>query len=415
MDILPTIQGRSHALEALRYRDYRLYWFGQLISVLGHQMLIMALGWLVYDITGSRLQLGLLGLVTAVPAILLNLAGGVVADKVNPRRLIMGTQTTAAVVVGVLATLSATGHILPWHIMVTAFLMGGLGAFDQPSRQAIFPHLIERRALMNAVALNSSIWQGTRILGPALAGVLIDLVGASIAFYLAAAGFITFVLFLSNVRMPQIKRDPSANFLQDMASGLRFIRDNHIFTFLLGMTFFSSFFGMSYIFLMPVFQKDVLMVGASGLGLLLAMGGVGALSGTIIVASLGNIRRRGLLMIGSAVAFGCLLVLFAYSRWFPVSLVLVGLASAASSIYMVLAQSTLHILVPDQFRGRVMGFWGITYSLMPLGGFQGGVMATIFSAPIAVALGGSAIIAFALLGAGRNSQIRRLGPQPVAT
>ena len=415
MHILPTLQGRSRTLEALRYRDYRLYWFGQLISVLGHQMLIMALGWMVYDMTGSRLQLGLLGLVTAVPAILLNLAGGVVADKVNPRRLIMGTQTTAAVVVGVLATLSATGHVQPWHIMVTAFLMGGLGAFDQPSRQAIFPHLIERRAMMNAVALNSSIWQGTRILGPALAGVLIDLVGASIAFYLAAAGFITFVLFLSNVRMPQIEREPSANFLQDMASGLKFIRDNHIFTFLLGMTFFNSFFGMSYIFLMPVFQKDVLRVGASGLGLLLAMGGVGALSGTIIVASLGNIRRRGLLMIGGAVAFGFLLVLFANSRWFPVSLVLVGLAGAASSIYMVLAQSTLQILVPDQFRGRVMGFWGITYSLMPLGGFQGGVMATIFSAPIAVALGGSAVIAFALLGAGRNSQIRRLGTQPVAT
>ena len=415
MHTLSAIKSRTHVFDALRYRDYRLFWSGQVVSVLGFQMLIVAQGWLVYDLTGSRLQLGLVGLSSAIPAIVLNLVGGVIADKVNPRRLIMGTQSIAAVVLVVLATLTLTDLVRPWHVMVTAFLMGSLGAFDQPSRQAIFPHLIDRRSLMNAVALNSAVWQGTRIIGPALAGVLIELVGAAVTFYLAAAGFVVFVLFLTAVRMPTIERATSANFLHDMAAGLRFIRDNHIFTFLLGMTFFNSFFGLSYIFLMPVFQKDILRVGASGLGLLLAMGGVGALSGTMIVASLGNVRRKGLLMIGGAVAFGITLVLFAYSPWFGLSLVLVALAGGTSSAYMISAQSTLQMLVPDQFRGRVMGFWGMTYQIMPLGGFQAGVMATIFSAPFAVAVGGVAVIAFALLGTARDPQVRHLGTQTVAT
>ena len=392
MHALSAIKSRTHIFDALRYRDYRLFWSGQVVSVLGFQMLIVAQGWLVYDLTGSRLQLGLVGLSSAVPAIVLNLVGGVAADKVNPRRLIMGTQSIAAVVLVVLATLTLTDLVRPWHVMVTAFLMGGLGAFDQPSRQAIFPHLIDRRSLMNAVALN-----------------------AAVTFYLAAAGFVVFVLFLAAVQMPPIERATSANFLRDMAAGLRFIRDNHIFTFLLGMTFFNSFFGLSYIFLMPVFQKDILRVGASGLGLLLAMGGVGALSGTMIVTSLGNVRRKGLLMIGGAVAFGITLLLFAYSPWFGLSLVLVTLAGGTSSAYMISAQSTLQMLVPDQFRGRVMGFWGMTYQIMPLGGFQAGVLATIVSAPFAVALGGIAVIAFAILGAARDTQVRHLGTQPVAT
>ncbi|MSQ21854.1 MAG: MFS transporter [Dehalococcoidia bacterium] len=411
MSVWSAIKSRTGIFAALRYRNYRLFWFGQLVSVVGFQMLIVAQGWLVYSLTGSKLQLGLVGLSSAAPSIILNLFGGVVADKVNPRRLIMATQSVSCLVLLVLATLTATHLVQPWHVMVTAFLMGGLGAFDGPSRQAMFPHLIDRSALMNAVALNSTVWQSTRVVGPALAGVLIAWVGPAPVFYMTASGFGIFVLFLARIRMPDIRRAASASFKRDMADGLRFIWSNHIFTFILGMTFFNSFFGMSYIFLMPVFQRDVLHVGPAGLGLLLSMGGVGALSGTAIVAALGNFRAKGLLMILGAVAFGVLLLLFAYSRWFPVSLVLVALAGAASSIYMVSAQSTLQMLVPDQFRGRVMGFWGITYNLMPLGGFQGGVIASMFSAPVAVAVGGTAVIVFALLGAARNVQIRHLGMQ----
>ena len=415
MFTLTRIKARVHLPQALRYREYRLFWTGQLCSVLGFQMLQVTQGWLVYDITGSTLQLGLVGLFSAVPAILLNLFGGVAADKVDQRRLIMATQATGAVVLAILATLVLTDLVQPWHVMALAFVIGGLGAFDQPARQAIFPRLIERPAMMNAVALNAVVWQWSRILGPALAGVLIVWVGAAITFYLAAVGFAIFVLFLSTMRVPAIERPPSSNVLRDMVAGLAFIRDNHIFTFLMGMTFINSFFGMSYIHLMPVFQKNILNVDPSGLGLLLAAGGVGGVLGTVIVLNFGNVRRHGLLLITGAVAFGFFLALFANSRWFMVSLVLLALAGASNSIFVIIAQGMLHMLVPDHFRGRVMGFWNVTYNLVPLGGFQAGVVASIFSAPVAVTVGGVAVVAFALLGAARNPRIRGLGTQPVAT
>ena len=166
MSLLTALISRVSLFEALQYRDYRIFWFGQVVSVMGFQMLIVTIGWLIYDITGSSVQLGLVGLSTALPAIVLNLFGGVVADKVNPKRLIMIVQSLNAVAVGIMATLVLMGLVQPWHIMVNAFIMGALGAFDQPSRQAIFPHLIDRRVMMNAVALNSMVWQGSRILVP---------------------------------------------------------------------------------------------------------------------------------------------------------------------------------------------------------------------------------------------------------
>ena len=394
--------------EALQYRDYRIFWFGQVVSVMGFQMLIVTIGWLMYDITGSSLQLGLVGLSTAVPAIVLNLFGGVVADKVNPKRLIMIVQSLNAVAVGIMATLVLMGLVQPWHIMVNAFIMGALGAFDQPSRQAIFPHLIDRRVMMNAVALNSMVWQGSRIVGPAIAGVLIAWVGAPVTLYLATAGFLVFVTFLSAIRMPKIPRSRSATFFRDLLDGLSFVRKHHIFAFLLGMTFFNSFFGLSYVFLLPIFQKDILGVGPSGLGFLHAMSGIGAVTGTLIVASLRDFRNKGVVLVGGAIAFGTLLILFGYSNWFPVSLALVALAGMSTATYMILAQSTLQLLVPDQLRGRIMGLWGMTFNIMPLGGFYAGILASYIGAPSAVAIGGVAVIAFAVFGAARDRQVRRL-------
>ena len=394
--------------EALQYRDYRIFWSGQVVSVMGFQMLIVTIGWLMYDITGSSVQLGLVGLSTAVPAIVLNLFGGVVADKVDPKRLIMIVQSLNAVVVGALATLALMGLVQPWHIMANAFIMGALGAFDQPSRQAIFPHLIDRRVMMNAVALNSMVWQGSRIVGPAIAGVLIALVGAPLTLYIATAGFLVFVAFLSAVRMPMISRSRSSTFFRDLLDGLSFVRKHHIFAFLLGMTFFNSFFGLSYVFLLPIFQKDILGVGPSGLGFLHAMSGIGAVTGTLIVGSLRDFQHKGVVLIGGAIAFGTLLILFGFSEWFPASLALVALAGMSTASYMILAQSTLQLLVPDQLRGRIMGLWGMTFNIMPLGGFYAGMAASYIGAPSAVAIGGAAVIAFAIFGAARDRQVRRL-------
>lgn len=411
MSLLTALSSRLSLFEALQYRDYRIFWFGQVVSVMGFQMLIVTVGWLMYDITGSPVQLGLVGLFAAVPAIVLNLFGGVVADKVNPKRLIMIVQSLNAVAVGALATLTLLELVQPWHIMANSFIIGALGAFDQPSRQAIFPHLIDRRVMMNAVAMNSMIWQGNRIVGPAVAGVLIAWVGASLTLYLATVGFIVFVTFLIAIRMPNIPRSRSATFFRDLLDGLSFVRKHHIFAFLLGMTFFNSFFGLSYIFLLPIFQKDILEVGPTGLGFLHAMSGIGAVTGTLIVGSLRDLQNKGVVLIGGAIAFGTLIILFGFSDWFPVSLALVAFAGMSSSMYMVLAQSTLQLLVPDQLRGRIMGLWGMTFNLLPLGGFYAGLLASYIGAPSAVMIGGAAVIAFAVFGAARDRQVRRLDIQ----
>jgi MFS family permease len=400
---------KIHILSALRYRNYRLFWFGQLASVTGFQILLVSQAWLVYDLTGSVLQLGLTGIFSAVPAIALALVGGVAADKLNRRSLLMLTQTLQAISVAILATLIATGLVEVWHIWINAAFISATGAFDMPSRQAIFPHLINRKDMTNAVALNSLIWQSTRVVGPAFAGIIITFMEIAAAFYFATIGFITFTIFLSLIRMPEISQSKKDNMGKEMLRGLGFIRDNNIFAFLLGMTFVNSFFGMSYIFLMPVFAKDILEAGPSGLGVLLAAQGLGGLTGTLLVTSRGKIQLQGRVIIGAAITFGVFLIFFAFSSWYFISIGLLFIAGSLLSVYMVISQSAMQLLVPDTYRGRVMGIWGLTYTfVLPLGGMQASAVASIFSPSIAVAFGAIMVILFALVGATGNSQIRNL-------
>ena len=399
----------TRVLSALRYPQYRRFWLGTLASVSSYQIVIVALGWLVYDITKSPLQLGLVGLVVATPAILLNLVGGVMADKLDQRRLIMTSQSIIVVLLLVLATITVLDVVKVRYVLAIAFLIGAVGAFDQPARQALFPHLLDRKELMNAVSLNSAIWQGTRIVAPAIGGVIIAQAGTGAAFYVSAVGPMVLVFALSTILVPPIPRSQGKTAVQDMGEGLRFIRENGIFTFLIGMTFFNSFFGMSYVHLMPVFASKILDVGPSGLGFLFTASGLGALLGTFITASLGNFPRKGWLLIAGATFFGGFLVLFALSEWYPLSLGALFLAGVFNSLYMISTLTTLQMMVHDQLRGRVMGVYGMTWSIMPLGGMQAGAVATILGAPFAVAMGGLAVAAFALGIATSNRRVRQLG------
>jgi len=260
------------------------------------------------------------------------------------------------------------------------------------------------------------VWQGTRVIGPALGGVIIGTkVGIAPGFYAAFLGFILMALVMSTLRMPPITRAKGKSVVQDMAQGINFVRTNRIFTFLIGMTFFNSMFGISYVFLFPVFAKDIFDTGAAGFGFLSASTGIGALLGTIATASLGNFKRKGWLLLGGAVLFGTFLILFAVTSSFfasmPLAMGLIFLAGASTSVYMITVMSTLQTLVPDELRGRVMGIYGMTWSLMPLGAMQAGVIAEFTSAPFAVALGGAAVILFAVAMAMTNSQVRNLGMQ----
>jgi MFS family permease len=407
---------RLQVFTALKHDGFRRFWLGMVASVMGFQIMMVAQGWLVYELTDSKLFLGYLGLASGVPAIVLSLIGGVVADKVDQRRLLMLTQSISSLVMLTLATLVLLDMVQVWHLMVTAFLIGSVQAFDGPTRQAIFPHLIKREDMMNAVALNSMVWQGTRVLGPALGGIIIGTrLGIAPGFYAPFAGFLIMALMISTLRLPPIKRAEGTSVAQDMAEGIKFVHTNRIFTFLIGMSFFNSMFGMSYIFLFPVFAKDIFETGASGLGFLSAATGIGGLLGTFTTASLGNFQRKGWLLLGGAVFFGVFLILFAITSSIfaslPLAMFLIFLAGACTSIYMISILTTLQSLVPNELRGRVMGIYGMTFSVLPLGAMQAGGVAEFTSAPFAVALGGAAIIVLAVGMALTNRQVRDLGMQ----
>ncbi len=428
---------RVQVLSAFHSRDFRLFWVGHLISVSGQQMLIVAQGWLIYELTGSALWLGTVGLVEAVPGIGLTLFGGVLADKVDQRRFLVALQGIATVALLILGTLTATDVVRPGHILAFAFVWGMVAAFDQPSRQAIFPHLIDRRDMMSAVGLNSTIHPGTKMVGPAVAGLIIaglaklsgmPLIGAALALYLAAIGYAVFGIFLFLVRLPRVPRAQGRDVLHDMIDGVRLIWHTPVFIFLIGMIFFNSFFGGAYTVLLPVFAKDILGGGPSLLGFLFAAGGVGSLSGALIGASLGNFRRRGWVLFFGAALQGTALIVFAFSRWSVVSFLALPLAGVGFSLFNVTAQSTIQLLVPDEFRGRVMGVWGMTHSVvMPIGRMQmgavasfsessmAGVLGRVAGTPFAVALGGLLVVAFALVAVAKNPQVRRLGELATAT
>ena len=369
-------------------------------------------GWLIYEITGSAWSLGLVGAANAIPAIFFNLFGGVFADRLDKRRLIIATQLTTGSLIFFLATLTLLGLAESWHVLLIAFLAGGVEAFDNPARQALYPHLIDRKVMMSAVAMNSTIWQGTRIVAPGVAGILIDLINTESALYIAGTGFVVLAVVMGRLKIPPIPIGSLGSPVQDIQEGLRFIKVNSIFSFLIGMTFFNSFFGMAYVMLMPIFAVDILEVGAKGQGMLLGIGGVGALLNTLWMGAQGSVPNRGLAIIGGAVLFGLAVAAFALTAEYVGSLALgmalMFLMGIFNSVYMISIQSSLQIMVPDRMRGRVMGFYGMTWSIMPLGGMQASVLTSLFTAPIAIAAGGIAVVLFALGPAAVNPTVRNL-------
>ena len=398
---------------ALKYPQYRAYWLGTLASVGGFQTLMFGQGWLAFELTGSPLYLGYIGLANASSAIALNLFGGVFADKLDKRKLIFITQLITASLIFLLAALTLTGVVEVWHIILIAFVAGAVNAFDQPARQALYPHLIERRAMVSAVALNSAIWQGTRIVSPAIAGFVISLANTAIAFIIAGAGFVAMAIVIALLNIPKIESQSSASPMRAMTDGLKFIGGNAVFSFLIGMTFFNSFFGMAYIPMMPAFAVDILQVGADGQGVLMSIGGVGALVVTMALGSMSGSSYRGLMIVGGGAMFGISVAAFAitsqYIGSFSLALILMLVMGVSSSTYMIAIMSSLQLLVPDNMRGRVMGFYGMTWNIMPLGAFQAGAIAEFVGVPIAIAIGGTLVTLFALGPAMINKQVRHLG------
>lgn len=406
-------QGRLQVLRAFRHRNYRVYWFGFLASIIGWQVQYVALGWLVLERTGSPLNLGFVSGSQAAATIGFSLLGGVIADRVDRRRLLVITQIGAMGCSLTLATLVLTDAVQMWHILTVAFIFGSFQAFDQPTRSALLPHLISRDDMMNAVALTSAVWQSSRIIGPTVAGIVIALVGVAACFYMTAAGFFLMVVAVISLKLSITPAPPSGkSMLADLTEGLGYIRQRSLFMALIGMSFFNAVFGLSYVVLMPVFARDVYGLGPQGLGLLLSASGIGALVGTMIVASLGDFPRKGLLIVGGAVVFGTLLITFSMSPFYQLSMAILVLSGVSTSLYMTSTNTLLQLRLDDQYRGRVMGVYGLTWSLMPLGGVQAGAIASVWSAPTAVAIGGTAVILCAIFVGLTQRDLRALPAPP---
>lgn len=354
------------------------------------------MGWLVLVVTDSPFSLGLTSLAQAVPNLSLALVGGAIADRLDRKRVLVLTQIAVGVVYVVIGTLAVAGVAQLWHLVALAFLLGAVRVFDQPSRQALLPHLVPRDDIPNAVAMGSLAWQIPRLVGPALAGLLIAAIGVGQAFFAIALGAGGCGLLFSLIRVDSNPaREGTASLVRDVVDGLAFIVHNQLFLALMGMTFFNSVFGMSYQILLPVFARDVLHAGPQGYGVLNAVAGVGGLGGSLAAAYLGRKRRKGLQALLGSAAFGLLLVGFGSSSWFPLSLAIMFAMSLANQLYMTTITSALQLNVPDALRGRVMGVWGLTWSLMPLGGAIAGTVAEYAGAPTAVMLGGGLVFLLA--------------------
>jgi MFS family permease len=397
------------ALSALRHRNYRLYWWGQLSSVLAQNMEGVAQSWLVLELTNSPLLLGLTGLTYAAPTIALTLLGGVIADRADRRRIMILSQCASALTFVVLATLIVFEWVALWHVLAAAFLSGCVRAFDRPSRMALLPQMVPKEDIANAVAVGGTIWQLNRLVGPAVAGMLIYLIGIGPTYYFCFFASLSAVLLWLGIRLaPSTTAPSSGGVLHHMKEGVNFIRTNEIYYTFIGMTFFNSVFGMSYLILMPVFARSVLNVGSQGFGFLQSAGGAGALIGVLAVAWFSHSRGQSRLAIFGAIAFGIFLISFALSNSYQLSLILAVALGVASQFYMTIISAILQVNLPNELRGRVMGIYGLTWELMPVGGMIAGAIAEFAGAPMAVGFGGFMVAGMAIAVAIFLPSIRRL-------
>jgi len=382
----------------MRYGQFRYYWLALLAGVTGHQMLLQfTLGWLIFEMTGEPRYLAFLGIAIAIPALALNLLGGVLADRWEPKYLVAAAQTVSATVVVALAIMVLIGDVKTWHILAAGVIIGAVQAFDAPSRSSISPRLVRTEHIVNAVAMDSIVWNVVRVLAPALAGIIIAWRDIPTSMFISAA---TFYLLGAVLTVLKLRPRPPAKgrFVPQIAESLRYVRQHPVFFNVMLLTCCNSLFGMSYVFLMPVFAKDVLDVGAEKIGLLLGASGVGAIIGTWYIGSLRDGAPKGRLILAGAALYGLTQILFAVAAWqgsYPASMAMLVLIGASNSLYLVGGLSTIQQLVPEQLRGRVMGLYGITWSLAPLGMTQGGMVAQYIGAPWAVALGAMAMVVVA--------------------
>jgi len=374
---------------ALKHRNFRLFFVGQLVSLTGSWMQYTAQGWLVYQLTGSKVLLGTVAAVGSLPMLLLSVWGGSVADRHPKRTVVLLTQTGMMLLAFVFAALVWSGHIQPWHILVLAALGGAAMAFDMPARQAFMVEMTNREDLMNAVSLNSSIVNGARIVGPAVAGFLMAQVGMTWCFLLNGLSFIAVLAGLLLMRLPRfVPPAEPASTGRHVLEGFAYVAGHRRVRLLLLLFGVVGIFGWSYSVLLPAYATDILHVGEGGYGALLSANGFGALLGALTVATYGSRVRPRLMILGGLWLFSAMLVLLAVVRWFPLVLACLAVGGWGMLLYFATTNTLIQTSVSDAMRGRVMGIWALVFGgMMPVGGLESGLLSQAVGVPWTVAVG----------------------------
>jgi len=407
-------QSRVPAMfRALRYRNFRLFFSGQIISLIGTWMQSVAQSWLVYRLTGSSLLLGLVGFAGQFPVFVLASIGGIVADRRSRYRIVITTQTSAMLLAFVLAALTLLGHIKVWEIMLLASCLGLVNAFDIPARQAFIVEMVKPQDLINAIALNSAMVNGARVLGPAVAGITVVAIGEGWCFFANGVSYIAVIVGLLLMIVTPRLRDSQRSGLQSLVEGFRWVAHTGPIRALLLLLGLVSLTGMPYAVLMPIFADRVLHSGARGLGLLMGATGVGAVTGTLALAARHGVRGLGRWVMFAAMGFGASLILFSLSHWFWVSVLLVMPAGFSMILQMASSNTLIQTMVPDELRGRVMAVYSMMFmGMAPFGALLAGAIAQHVGAPLTVRLGGVVCLAggatFALAWPAMRGEARQL-------
>ena len=400
---------------SFRYRDFALFWTGNFLSNVGTWMQNLALGWLILVRTNSPFLLGLNGFLGSAPSLVFSLPGGAIADRMNRRKLMIVTQTAMMLLALILAALTSFRVIKIGEILTISFLAGLASALNNPAYQALVPDLVEREDLVNAIALNSAQFNMSRTVGPTLAGLALGSLGAAGCFYLNTVSFLALIIALLAITVPSHPVQEGPTVWGAMLEGLRFVGRNRPIIILLSVPSFLSLLGLPFIILMPVFARDLLRVGASGLGYLMGGAGLGAVVAALTLATRNNAEHKGRFILGSATVFSLALILLARAHsfwWAFFLLVVLGITMVGT---LTLTNTTLQVISPPEMRGRIMSLYNLSLlGLAPLGSLQAGAVAQVLGTRFAVALGGAVCLVYFLILLLLLPRLRRLAPLPGA-
>lgn len=376
---------------ALRHRNFRLFFVGQLVSLMGTWMENTALSWLVYQLTGSKVLLGLVAAAGTAPMLIFSTVGGSIADRISKRKIVLVTQFAMMILAFILAGLTWSHAVRPWNLILLSLLGGVAMAFDMPARQSFLIEITSREDLMNAISLNSAIVNGARVVGPAVAGLLMARTGAAACFFINGLSFVAVIIALLRMTVPaRPHAAPTGSAVQHILEGFRYVWGHRRLKTIFTLFAIVGIFGWSYSVLMPAFATDALHLDENHYGLLLGANGLGALIGALTVAAYGGRFKPRVLAFSGLWVFSIMLGIFSSSRSFPTAALCLVVSGWGMMLFFSTVNTLLQTIVTDAMRGRVMGIWALVFGgMMPLGSLEAGTLSQHIGVAATIATGGA--------------------------